>query len=224
MSKNYKNKILLIGSKGKSKIYADIIKNQFANSDIIIFDKSITKNSSNKINSLIKLRKIIKNFKNFCVCIGNENNYARYVVSKKFEKKIKPLNIIHPSACINKHIKFGKGISIMAMATIQIKVKIGDYSIVNTNAVIEHDCSLGNAVHVMSSATICGRVKVGDCSTIGANATILPNLKIGKNVIIGAGSVVTKNVQDNEVVVGNPARFLKRNKQEIFKYWKNFSL
>jgi sugar O-acyltransferase (sialic acid O-acetyltransferase NeuD family) len=223
MSENYKNKILLIGSKGKSKIYVDIIKNQFPNSDIIIFDKSPTKNSYNKINSLIKLRKIIKNFKNFCVCIGNENNYARYVVSKKFEKKIEPLNVIHSSACINKNIKFGKGVSIMAMATIQIKVKIGDYSIVNTNAVVEHDCSLGNAVHVMSSATLCGKVQVGDFSTIGANATILPNLKIGRNVIVGAGSVVTKDVPDNEVVVGNPAKFLKKNEQEIFKYWDKFN-
>lgn len=43
-------------------------------------------------------------------------------------------------------------------------------------------------------------------SSIGANATILPNVVIGKNAMVGAGSVVTKNVPDGCCVVGNPAR------------------
>jgi UDP-2-acetamido-3-amino-2,3-dideoxy-glucuronate N-acetyltransferase len=44
---------------------------------------------------------------------------------------------------------------------------------------------------------------------IGANATILPGVEIGEYAIIGAGSVVTKNVQANEIVVGNPAKNIK---------------
>lgn len=44
---------------------------------------------------------------------------------------------------------------------------------------------------------------------IGCNATILPNITIGKNAIIGAGSVVTCNVLDRQVVCGNPARVIK---------------
>jgi acetyltransferase-like isoleucine patch superfamily enzyme len=44
---------------------------------------------------------------------------------------------------------------------------------------------------------------------IGANATILPGLIIGENAFIGAGSVVTKDVPDNAVVAGNPARLIK---------------
>lgn len=45
---------------------------------------------------------------------------------------------------------------------------------------------------------------------IGANATILPGLKIGDNAIIGAGSVVTKDVSMNSVMVGNPIQELNR--------------
>ena len=45
--------------------------------------------------------------------------------------------------------------------------------------------------------------------SIGANATILPGIEVGENAVIGAGSVVTKNVESNEVVVGNPARKIK---------------
>jgi len=47
-------------------------------------------------------------------------------------------------------------------------------------------------------------------ASIGANATILPGLEIGCNALIGAGAVVTRNVPDNSVVVGNPARIVKR--------------
>lgn len=51
---------------------------------------------------------------------------------------------------------------------------------------------------------------VEDEAVIGANVTILPHIKIGKRAVIGAGSVVTKDVPANEVWVGNPARFLKK--------------
>lgn len=47
-------------------------------------------------------------------------------------------------------------------------------------------------------------------ASIGANATILPGITVGKNAMIGAGSVVTKNVPDNTLVVGNPARTIRK--------------
>ena len=61
----------------------------------------------------------------------------------------------------------------------------------------------------MGGASISGRVKIGDFSSIGTNATILPNISIGKNSFIGAGAVVTKDVLDNQVVYGVPARLMK---------------
>ena len=47
-------------------------------------------------------------------------------------------------------------------------------------------------------------------ASIGANATILGGIKIGENTLIGAGSVVTKDVPANEIWVGNPAKFLRK--------------
>ena len=47
-------------------------------------------------------------------------------------------------------------------------------------------------------------------ASIGAGSTILPGITIGKNVVIGAGSVVTKDVPDNELWLGNPARFVRK--------------
>lgn len=55
-------------------------------------------------------------------------------------------------------------------------------------------------------------VIIGDGVDIGVNATILPGVKIGEGAIIGAGSVVTKNIPEYAVVAGNPARILRFRK------------
>lgn len=60
---------------------------------------------------------------------------------------------------------------------------------------------------------------IGSQTFIGANSIIMPGVKVGDNCIVGAGSVVTKDVPDNSLVVGNPARILKSN-IEVVKYGK----
>jgi acetyltransferase-like isoleucine patch superfamily enzyme len=61
----------------------------------------------------------------------------------------------------------------------------------------------------MGSAALAGHVTVGDFSTIGTNATVLPRIRIGTNCYVGAGAVVTKDVPDNAVVVGCPAKVMR---------------
>lgn len=65
-----------------------------------------------------------------------------------------------------------------------------------------------------------GRIDIGDDVFIGALSIVLPNVRIGNKVIVGAGSVVTKDIPDNSVAVGNPARvigtyddFVSKNKK-----------
>jgi len=53
-------------------------------------------------------------------------------------------------------------------------------------------------------------IEIGDNVWVGGGAIINPGIKIGNNVVIGAGSVVTKDIPDNVVIVGNPARIIKR--------------
>lgn len=62
-----------------------------------------------------------------------------------------------------------------------------------------------------------GGAKVEDEAVIGANVTILPHVRIEKHAVVGAGSVVTKDIPAGEVWVGNPARFLK-NVEDVVCY------
>ena len=73
-----------------------------------------------------------------------------------------------------------------------------------------------------------GQVSIGPKTFVGVGGIILPNVKIGENVIIGAGSVVTKDIPDNSVAVGNPAivvgftsDYINRHKK-IWKIFQNF--
>lgn len=59
-------------------------------------------------------------------------------------------------------------------------------------------------------ATNKGRPTIGDNVSLGANVTIIGNVHIGNNVTIGAGSVVVKDIPDNSIAVGNPAKVIKR--------------
>jgi acetyltransferase-like isoleucine patch superfamily enzyme len=58
-------------------------------------------------------------------------------------------------------------------------------------------------------AVLAGEVVVGDYASVGTNATVMPRIKIGSDAVIGAGAVVTRDVPDRAVVVGNPARILR---------------
>jgi acetyltransferase-like isoleucine patch superfamily enzyme len=75
---------------------------------------------------------------------------------------------------------------------------------------LDHESKLGDGVHLAPGSTLCGCVEVGDFAFVGAGAIIMPNVSIGKNSIVGAGAVVTKDVPENVLVYGNPARIIRK--------------
>lgn len=117
--------------------------------------------------------------------------------------------LIHPSAVVSRHTTIGEGSVIIQGAIIQAEASIGKHCIVNTGATVGHECKVSDYVHIASNATLCGNVTVSECTWIGAGSVVKPGIKIGANSMIGVGSVVVKDIPDNVVVVGNPARIIK---------------
>ena len=75
---------------------------------------------------------------------------------------------------------------------------------------VDHDCVIGDFVHIAPGVNLAGNVSVGDGSMVGVGTSVIPGIRIGKNCIVGAGSVVIEDVPDNSVVVGSPARIVKK--------------
>lgn len=113
---------------------------------------------------------------------------------------------VHPQAIISPTAKIGDGPTIMAGAVINPDASVGDNVIINTGAIIEHDCMIGNHVHVATGARLAGSIKIGDGAHIGIGATIREGIRIGRGSVVGAGAVVVRDVPDEVLVVGVPAK------------------
>jgi len=123
--------------------------------------------------------------------------------------------LTHPSSVIAHDVELGEGVQVMAGAVIQTGTKIGVNAIINTNSVIDHDCIIGAHVHIAPGVTISGEVTIDHGVHIGTGASIIQGRKISSESVVGAGAVVIRDVGEQLMVVGVPARAVR-----TMKDWK----
>jgi maltose O-acetyltransferase len=126
------------------------------------------------------------------------NSYIDYGTYFRYPRKIS----IGNQVIINKNCKFYASLH-------NKKAEI----IIGNNILIAPEVSIYSAGHDHYSLSLPhtgDTVKINDDVWIGARSIILPGVEIGKGAVIGAGSVVTKNVPELTIVAGNPARILKK--------------
>ena len=216
-------KIIIIGSGGHAKVVADIIltreKELNENLKIIGFlddnFKNLRYDNIFNIPILGDLNNIDNFSKNedyfFIIAIGSNE------VRKKISEKYKELNYytaIHPKSIISREVEIGSGTVVMANVVINPASTIGRHCIVNTSSVIEHDNKIGDYVHISPNTTLCGGVNIDDNSWIGAGSGVRQQIYIGKNVVVGANSVVVKDIENSCIVAGNPAKKIKEKEMK----------
>lgn len=145
-----------------------------------------------------------------CVAaIGGGHGLARQQISEMMQGQgFVARSVIHQAAIISPLARLGAAIQIMAGAIVGPHATIGNHTIINSGANVDHDCTIGHACHLAPRAALAGEVICDDQVFIGTNATILPRLRIGRGSTVGAGAVVTRDVQAGVIVVGNPARVM----------------
>jgi sugar O-acyltransferase (sialic acid O-acetyltransferase NeuD family) len=144
------------------------------------------------------------------VAIGD--NWKRSQVVQKILSKASHAKfpaIIHPRAVISPKATIGFGTVVMAGAVINTLSTVGEHCIVNTSSSLDHGCRLSNYSSVAPGVTLGGDVSVGTFSAISLGAKVIQQLEIGQHVVVGAGAIVTKSVEDYCVTYGNPSRFVR---------------
>lgn len=142
---------------------------------------------------------------------------CRELIEELFNNTLDKSTIINPPffALLGNKIKLGKGIVLLNGFQC---MSAGGLTI-EDNTLISLNCTIATNNHDFYERQIltCKPVHIKKNVWIGVNVTILPGVTIGENAIIGAGAVVTKDIPDNAIAVGNPARVIKYLDAEKFK-------
>lgn len=158
--------------------------------------------------------------------ILNINSDKQALVNVKVGENVKIFNFVNAYGCsIDDGSKVGSFVEIQKGVVIGKNCKISSHTFVCEGVTIKDGVFVGHNVSFINdmmprAINADGSMQteadwqmvhtvVEERASIGTGATILGGIKIGKNAIVGAGSVVTKDVPDNAIVAGNPAKILR---------------
>lgn len=147
----------------------------------------------------------------FVFGIGSVNNFWKRnkilentgIVHERFE------TIIHPTASVSRMAQLGKGTVVFQNVTITSGVEVGKFVYVLPNSVISHSSVIGDFTCIAGGVCISGNVRIGQGCYVGAGSVIRDGIKVGSHSLIGMGSNVLKDVAEDNIVIGNPAKFLR---------------
>ena len=117
---------------------------------------------------------------------------------------------IHPMAYVAPGVKLSSGVVVMPQVSISPGCTIGKNTLILDGATIGHDDIIGDFCHFSYQACVGSYLNIGMGVHVGLNATIREHLTIGDYSTLGMGAVLTKNIGENEIWVGNPAHFLRK--------------
>lgn len=120
-------------------------------------------------------------------------------------------NFVHPTVTKVQSVRMGYGNVVLANSVINSNVILGNYNIINSGTLIEHDTIIGNNNFIAGHACLGSGLRIGNMNFIGLNSSIKTFTRIGDGNLIGMSSNVTRCIEDNTIVVGNPARPFVKN-------------
>lgn len=141
------------------------------------------------------------------VALGIGDCESRLFKAREFEVAGRSLPVlIHPCATVAASVIIGAGSQVVAGAVINPDALLGQAVIVNTGATVDHDCMIEDGVHLAPGVHLAGNVTVGEGTLVGIGAVVKPGVRIGRRCVIGAGSVVLRDIPDGSTAFGFPAR------------------
>jgi sugar O-acyltransferase (sialic acid O-acetyltransferase NeuD family) len=151
----------------------------------------------------------LDNFRAFSFAIAIGDNAARERLYRDLMTTAGNLHfpaLVHSSALVSHFCEIKDGSVVMPKAVIGPNSKVGKFCVINTQASIDHDCVMLDYSSLAPAAVTGGNVEIGLRSAISIGATIKHGIKIGDDCVVGANSYLNKDLPNNQVAYGIPAK------------------
>lgn len=146
--------------------------------------------------------------------IGDNHIRVEYLSNLKKEGYKTP-SFIHPSVSIAPDVTLGQGVYMLVGNIIMPHTSIGNYIMINMGSTIAHHVRVEDGAFMSSGVNVGACIHVQEKAYIGMGVTVMTGVDtLGRNCLLGAGSVIIKNVPENAVMVGNPGRIIKYKQQQ----------
>ena len=143
------------------------------------------------------------------VGMGSGNMKRREEIYVRLDRMLPVVSVISPESVVSRYARLGRGVFLEAYTRIANGVTIGNHSIIQSFTSINHDQTIGENVLVGCNVSMAG-VSVGDDTIIADGSSIGFKKRVGRNCLITDGTVVTKDIPDDVIAYGNPAKTMPR--------------
>ncbi|MFV0331768.1 MAG: acetyltransferase [Dysgonomonas sp.] len=205
-------KAIIIGAGTYGQVYAQYLKEKY-NIVGYIDDNNVL------INRVIDGIKVLGNRdflfnnieKNISIFVPIGNNDIRVeLLSTLNSIGFKTPSFIHSNTIIHESVQIGNAVYILPGTNIMPYTVIDDYTMVSMGVNIAHHNSIKQGCFFSQGANIGASIQIGNKAYFGIASTIMTGVKrIGRDSLVGAGAVVIKDIPDNSIVAGVPAKILK---------------
>lgn len=145
----------------------------------------------------------------YAICAVGASSVRKKVVEKYTGSQVKFATLIDPSVLISNRVQVGEGTIICAGTIVTVDIQIGNHVIINLDCTIGHDDRIRDFVTLYPSVNVSGNVVLGECTELGTGMQIIQGKTVVANTIIGAGSVVVRDITESGTYVGCPAKKIK---------------
>jgi sugar O-acyltransferase (sialic acid O-acetyltransferase NeuD family) len=142
----------------------------------------------------------------FVVAIGD--NSRRAALAEQLEREHPHLGlstVVHPTASIAADATIGGGSIVLAGAVVGNGCTVGRGVLLGIRSSVDHDGTVGDFVSLAPGVTVAGSVRIGPMTALGVGANVVHGRTIGEHTVVGAGSLVMRDVPDRVVAYGIPA-------------------
>lgn len=210
------SRILVVGASGHAKVVLDIFEKQGLHQVVGLLDDFKPVGAQvfgyEVIGSVAEVSQLATQLLVDGLFVAIGDNFIRSQIVERL-RSIAPelpfVSAVHPSAQLARGVSLGGGCAVMAGVAINSDSTIGDFCILNTNSSVDHDNRLGPFSSLAPRVATGGNVFLEEGSAIGIGAVILHGRKIGRHAVVGAGSVVTRDIPDQTVAYGAPAKVVR---------------